>query len=217
VEVGRYSAKLAEKWLLKRAEERGVVLTAEASAHLIKAVESDLGHARSELDKLAGLGGGEPVTLEQVSESMGIRHGETPSDWCDAVLEDRSGPAAAMLPHLLAQSGASGVGLLTQLGTQLIGLGLARALYDRGLRAGNLERGVRDALLRARPPGRLDYRTAAARWSTCAEAWTKDRIDAAIAAARWADQRLKNTSLADERGVLVDLIMTLAPCAGAPA
>jgi hypothetical protein len=35
-------------------------------------------------------------------------------------------------------------------------------------------------------------------------------VDAAIAAARAADQRLKGTSLANEHGVLVDLIMQLA-------
>lgn len=217
VEVARYGARLAEKWVLKRAEERGIVLESEAAAHLVKAVEGDLGAARSELDKLAGLGGAEPVTLDQLTASLGIRHGETVPDWVEAVLEDRSGPAAAMLPHLLAQSGVSGVSLLTQLGTQLIGLGLARALYDRGLRAGNLERAVRETLLRIRPSGRLDYRTAAARWSGLAGAWTPARIDAAIAAARRADQRLKDTTLTGECGILVDLIMTIAPLAGVPA
>jgi len=163
------------------------------------------------------LGGAEPVTLEQVTGSLGIRHGETPADWCDAVVEDASGRAAAILPHLLSQPGVSGVALLTQLGTQLVGLALARALYDRGARGGGLERAVRDALLRARPPGRLDYRASAERWSRLAEHWPAARIDAALVAARRADQRLKSTTLADERGVLVDLIMTIAPLAGVPA
>ena len=131
VEVPRYGARLAEKWVLKRGEERGIVLAPEAAAHLVKAVAGDLGAARSELDKLAGLGGAEPVTLEQVTQSLGVRHGETQADWCDAVLEDHSGRAASILPHLLSQSGVSGVALLTQLGTQLLGVGLARALYDR--------------------------------------------------------------------------------------
>lgn len=214
VEVDRYGPKLAEKWVSKRAEERGVRLAPEAAAHLVKAVGGDLGAARSELDKLAGLGGEAPVTLEQLTASLGIRHGETQADWCDAVLQDDAGRAASMLPHLLAQTGVSGVGLLTQLGTQLIGLGLARALYDRGARGAALERGVREALLRARPPGRLDYRSSAERWSRLAEAWPAPRIDAAITAARRADQRLKTTTLADERGVLLDLLMSIAPLAG---
>jgi DNA polymerase-3 subunit delta len=210
IEVERLGPKLAEKWVLKRAEERGMRLATEAAAHLVKAVDGDLGAAKSELDKLAGLGGEAPVTLEQLSASLGIRHGETPADWCDAVIEDQTGRAASILPPLLSQPGISGVALLAQLGTQLIGLGLARALYDRGPRAGNLERAVREALLRIRPPVRLDYRSSAERWSRLAEVWPSARIDTAIAAARQADLRLKSTSLADERGVLIDLIMDLA-------
>jgi DNA polymerase-3 subunit delta len=209
VEVAHCTPRLAEKWVIKRAEERGVRLEPAAASHLVKAVDADLGAARSELDKLAGLGGGAPITLEQLTALLGIRHGETQADWCDAVLEDDPARASSILPHLLDQSGVSGVGLLAQLGTHLVGLGIARALYDRGQRGTGLERGVFDAIMRARP-ARLDYRGAAARWSRAAEAWPLGRVDAAIAAARGADQRLKGTTLADERGVLVDLIMQLA-------
>jgi hypothetical protein len=96
-----------------------------------------------------------------------------------------------------------------QLGTHLVGLGIARALHERGQRGGGLERAVFDAIMRVRP-ARLDYRGAATRWSRAAEAWPVRRIDAAIAAARRADLRLKSTTLADQRGVLVELIMQLA-------
>lgn len=210
VEVPRCSAKVAEKWVLKRAQERGIVFEPAAARHLIGAVDGSLGHARSELDKLAGLGGDTPVTLEQVAALLGVRHGETATDWCNAVLDDTPGPAAAMLPHLLDQTGVSGVGLLIQLGTNLIGLGLARAQYDKGLRGKNLENAVFGAIMRARPGGRIDYRGASARWSRLAEAWPMARVDAAISAARRADRRLKETTLADDRAVLVDLIMQLA-------
>jgi len=209
VEVARCTPRLAEKWVLKRAEERGVTLEPAAAAHLVKAVDADLGAARSELDKLAGLGGDAPVTLAHLTAVLGIRHGETQADWCDTVLDGDPGRAASMLPHLLDQSGVSGVGLLSQLGTQLVGLGIARSHYDRGLRGGGLERAVFDSIMRARP-GRLDYRGAAARWSRLADSWPITRVDAAIAAARRADTRLKGTTLADERGVLIDLIMQLA-------
>ena len=210
IEVARIGLRLAEKWVVKRAEERGVVLTTEAASHLVKAVDGDLSAARSELDKLAGLGGEAKVTLEQVIALLGVRHGETSSDWCAAVLQDQPGRAAAMLPHLLDQSGASGVGLLIQLGTHLIGLGVARAPYDRGQRGGGLQSAVFKSLLSARPAGRLDYKGAAALWCAAVDAWPVRRIDAAIAAALTADRRLKSPTLADERGVLVDLIMQLA-------
>jgi hypothetical protein len=114
-----------------------------------------------------------------------------------------------MLPHLLELTGVSGVGLLAQLGTQLIGLGVARAQYDRGTRGAGLENAVFQALLRSRP-ARLDYKGCAARWSRVVNEWPLPRLEAAIAAARAADVRLKGITLADERGVLVDLIMQLA-------
>lgn len=209
VEVGRYTPARAEKWVLRRAEERGVRLEPEAVSHLVKAVDADLGAARSELDKLAGLGGDATVTLDQLTALLGVRHGETPSDWCGLVVGDDPARAAAILPHLLDQSGVSGVGLLILLGPHLVGLGIARNLYDRGQRGAALERAVFDALRRVRP-ARIDYRDAAARWSRAAEQWPIRRVDAALAAARQADQRLKDTRLADERGVLVDLIMQLA-------
>ena len=210
VEVERVSLKLAEKWVIKRADERGVLLTSEAAAHLVKAVDGDLGAARSELDKLAGLGGEAQVTIEQITALLGIRHGETPADWSDAVLQDQPGRAAAMLPHLLDQSGVNGVGLLIQLGTHLVGLGIARAHYDRGQRGGGLQGVVFNSILKARPAGRLDYKGSAARWCAVVESWPRRRIDAALGAAVSADRRLKRTTLADERGVLVDLIMQLS-------
>ena len=97
----------------------------------------------------------------------------------------------------------------TLLGTQLIGLGIARAHYDKGLRGKSLESAVFSAVLRARP-SKLDYKAMAARWSNVADAWPMPRVNAAILAARRADFRLKDTTLADERAVLIDLVMGLA-------
>jgi DNA polymerase-3 subunit delta len=209
VEVERCSAKVAEKWVTRRAAERGVTLEPDAARHLVEAVGGDLGHARSELDKLSGLAGPDPISIEQISALLGVRHGETPTDWCHAVLEDRPGEAAGMLDHLLDQTGVSAVSLLTGLGTHLIGLGIARAPYDKGLRGGALERAVFEAIRRARP-ARIDWGGSARLWSRVAEGWSLARIDAAIAAACRADRRLKDVSLADDRGVLLDLVMQLA-------
>jgi DNA polymerase III delta subunit len=154
------------------------------------------------------LAGDTAITLAQVSGLLGVRRGETPVDWCAAVLDDATGRAAGILPHVLAQSGVSGVGLITQLGTQLLGLGLARSQFERGLRGGPLQRAVFDAILRARP-ARLDYKGSAERWGRLAERWPLPRIDSAITATLEADRRLKSTTLATEQGVLLDLVMQL--------
>ena len=213
VDVERLPARLAQKWVQQRAEERGFTLTPEAAAHLVRVVQSDLGAARSELDKLAGLSNEKPIELDQLAATLGVRRGETAADWCEAVLEDRIGEAAAMLPVILAQPGNSGVTLLTQLGTQLVGLGATRVRYDGGGRGPALKDGVKNLLFRTRP-GRFDYNDAAALWSRVIEQWPVPRITAAVRAARQADVRLKGTTLADERGVLLDLIMEISPLAG---
>jgi DNA polymerase-3 subunit delta len=216
VQVDAYSTRMAEKWVRKRAEDRGISLTEEAAVHLVRAVQGSLGAARSELDKLAGLGGAEAIDVETLARTLGVRRGETPDDWWEAVIGDRTGEAAEMLPYLLSQPGVSGAGLLSQLGTQLVGLGVARAQFDRGSRGSALERAIFGALMRARPP-RLDYRSAAAVWSRVVERWPTARLSGAIRAARRADRRLKSTSVSDERGILVDLLMEISPMAGITA
>jgi DNA polymerase-3 subunit delta len=213
VAVDRYGPALARKWLERRAAGRGLALEPAAAEHLMQVLEGDLLAAASELDKLAGLADSAPITLEQVTALLGVPHGETQADWCEAVLQDEPGRAATILPHLLAQPGVSGVGLLTLLGANLIGVGLARAQYDRGLRGGALVRAVGDALFKARPPVRLDWKRSPARWAAVVERWPVARVDAAVAAALQADRRLKETTLSDERGVLLDLVMRLLPLA----
>ena len=113
-----------------------------------------------------------------------------------------------MLPHLLAPSGVSGVALVSLLGSHLIGLGIARAHYDRGGRGSALVGAVKGSLLRARPP-RLSYDRAAAAWTRLAPNWPPARVDAALHATLAADERLKSTTLSDETAILTDLVMQL--------
>lgn len=196
------------KWAMLYAERVGIVLEDAAANHLVNVTDARLGDLRSELDKLAGLGGSEPLTLARVSEFLGVRHGETQFDWREAVLRGEAGRAAGMLPHLLAQSGVSGVGLVTLLGTAVIGLGMARAQFDRGIRGPQLAQAVKQSLFRARPP-RMSYDAAAAEWSRLAPAWPRTRIERCLVALRTADTRLKSTTVADEQSVLFDLVMEM--------
>ena len=210
VQVDSLPARTGTKWVLKRAEERGIALTEEAASHLLRAVQGSLGAARSELDKLAGFAGPEPIGIEILAETLGVRRGETAEDWCQAVVEDRTGPAAEMLQFLLDAPGVSGAGLLGQLGTQLVGLGVTRDQFERGARGSALERAVFGALLRARP-ARIDYKESSALWVRVIEGWPIPRVEAAVRAARRADLRLKSTTVSDERGILIDLLMEISP------
>jgi DNA polymerase III subunit delta len=202
-------AERAIKWVLRQAGTLGVVLPPEAADHLVHSVGSDLAALTSELAKLASLPPDTPLTVERVGELVGVRHGETWWDWRSALLEDRSGHAASLIPALLAQPGMTGVKLVTSLGTSLIGLGLTRSLYDRGMRGRELEDGVFKALLRNRPTGLLGYKAEAARWCRVVEHWPAVRIRSALKAALDADQALKSTTISDERGVLTDLVFRI--------
>jgi hypothetical protein len=103
----------------------------------------------------------------------------------------------------------SGVKLVTQLGTALIGVGVARSHYDQGVRGRALEEVIFKMLLRNRPPGLLGYREESARWARWAPRWSQTRIRSALRAAGEADLALKSTTISDERGLLTDLVLRL--------
>ncbi|MEP7227623.1 MAG: DNA polymerase III subunit delta [Gemmatimonadales bacterium] len=197
----------ARKWLTHQAGKLGVTLEPDAAEHLMRSVGSDLGALTSELAKLASLPAGEPLTAALVGDLVGVRHGETIWDWRQAVLDGQAGRAVSLLPSILAQPGMKGVKLLTTLGTALVGLGLTRALYDRGIRGRSLEAAVLKSLLSARPFGLLGYKGEASHWSSLAPRWPNRRIRAALRAARDTDVALKDTTISDERGLLTDLVL----------
>ena len=208
VEADPLPPERAKKWLLLQAERRGIALEDDAALHMVRVTDARLGELGSELDKLAGLGGGAALTMDRVADFLGVRHGETQFDWRDTVLRGEAGRAAAMLPHLLAQSGISGVSLVGLLGTSVVGIGLARAHHDKGSRGPQLFQAIKASLFRARP-FRLSYDAAAADWSRLAPAWSRSRIERCLKTLRNADTRLKSTTVADEQSILFDLIMEL--------
>jgi DNA polymerase-3 subunit delta len=202
-------AERAEKWVLRRAGQLDLELDPEAARHLVRSVGADLGALQSELAKLASLPSGEKLTPERLGELVGIRHGETLWDWREAVFNGEAGRSVTLLLPVLAQPGVSGVKLVTQLGTALVGLGIARTLYDNGLRGRALEDAVFKVLLRNRPFGLLGYKEEAASWARWAPQWPLSRIRAALRAARTTDESLKNTTVSDERGLLTDLVLQM--------
>jgi DNA polymerase-3 subunit delta len=202
-------AERAVKWVLHRAGVLGLNLDSAAADHLVRSVGSELAALSSELAKLASLPADEPLTPARIGELIGVRQGETQWDWRSAVLEDHPARAVTLLPAILAQPGMSGVKLVSLLGTTLIGLGIARSLYDRGLRGRALEEGIFKALIRNRPAGLLGYKDEAARWSRVLSRWPAGRVARALKACLVADQALKSTTISDERGVVTDLILRI--------
>jgi DNA polymerase-3 subunit delta len=202
-------AERARRWLLRRAGKLGVALEDAAADHLLAATGNDLGALSAELQKLASLPAGAPITADQVAALVGIRHGETIYDWRDAVLDGAAARAAAMIGPLLDQPGVTAVRLITLLGTTLIGVGLARGHHDHHVRGGALDRLVFEKLRQLRLFGLPDWKAESVRWARWAAAWSAPRVREALRAARDADQALKSTTISDERGILTDLVLRL--------
>src|SRR4051794_19636199 len=212
---GSYAVRLdplptdrATKWVLRRAGTLGVQLDTAAVEHLVYSVGNDLGALGSELAKLASLPAGEPLSPDRVGELIGVRRGETQWDWRAAVLDDQPGRAVGLLPSILDQPGMTGVKLVTLLGTTLVGMGITRSFYDKGLRGRALEDSVYRALLKSRPK-LLGYKEEAAQWARLMGRWPAVRIYRALKAALEADQALKSTTISDEHGVLTDLVFRI--------
>ena len=208
----RFDALLPERasrWVVHHAGKLGLTLEPDAVEHLVRSVGTDLGPLASELAKLASLPGDQPLTVVQVGDLVGVRSGETQWDWRSAVLDDESGRAVSLLPALLSQPGVSGVKLVSLLGTALVGIGIARSLYDKGMRGGALDGAVLNALFKHRPPGLLGYREEAARWSRWAATWPAPRLRAALRTALETDQALKTTTVSDERGLLTEMVLRM--------
>ena len=197
----------ARKWLLRRAAALDVELEDAAADHLLEAVGGDLGAVAAELQKFAALPAGAPLSVEQVGALVGVRHGETIYDWRDAVFDGQAGRAVALLPSILDQPGVSGVKLTSLMGTTLVGVGIARGHYDRGMRGAGLQDLLFRTLLRLRVFGLPEYKKESARWARWAVTWPPTRIRAGLCAARDADQGIKSTTISDERGILTDLVL----------
>ena len=206
-------APRVHKWVAHRARQLQLTLEPDAAELLVESVGNDLGALTGELDKLAavvaGRTDGERATRDDVAALVGARPGQTLQDLIDAALERRAAAAARMIEPVLEQAGMTGVRILMALGTALIGTALARAELDRGTPPGRLAAALLGQLRAARPFGLGSWEQTAARWAGWATHWSAGSLRAALRLALDADRALKSTTLTDERGILVQLVLGL--------
>jgi DNA polymerase-3 subunit delta len=196
------------RWVTHHAAKLKLTLAPDAVDLLIAAVGNDLSALARELEKLASLAGDRPATAADVTALVGVRRGETAHDLVEAALERRAARAAQLVEPVLEQAGMSGVKIVTLLGTHLVGTALARAERERG--TGRLEDAVLRHLLAARPYGLRGYKDEAARWARWSELWTALELSAALRAALAADRALKGTTVSDDRGIVMQLVLGFA-------
>jgi len=213
VELTALPPERLRRWVSMRAERAGLNLTPDGVEHLVDAVGNDLAALSAEIDKLAAAAAdGEVTDADRVGDLVGVRRGETVHHWVDSVLQRETSRALELIDCVLPQAGITGVRMVSALGTGLVVLRLARAMWD----AGSSRREVEEALYRdiasTRPPelrGR-SWREISTRWAQSAQAWTAAEITRALRSALAADRALKTSALSDERGTLSGLVLELA-------
>lgn len=202
------------RWMARRAGELQLTLTPDAAELLIEAVGNDLGAIGQELEKLSLLAAGRtddgaPVTAEDVASLVGVRHGETVHDLVDAALERQPARAARLVGPVLEQAGMSGVRIVTALGTALVGTALARAELDRGTPPARLPATVKNHLFQARPFGLRSWDLESERWARWATHWRDADLRRALRLALDADRALKSATVSDERGIILQLVLSM--------
>ncbi len=206
-----------DDWLDARMVSAGITITPDAREHLLRATGGDLGLLAAEVAKLSGLTTSGPIDRETVSSLVGIRFGETPDDWRDAILRDDLATAIRLVPRLLETTGNSGVSLVSLLGTSFITLRWARATAEETkARGSTLAERVKKLCFDVRP--RVgSYGPFAALIADVTPRWSQPRLQAAINATLAADIAIKTTTISDETGIMTDLVLTLATTASRKA
>lgn len=209
VEISRLPPERVARWLAHRAGELGLTLEPEAAAHLQRVTGDDLGVLARELEKLAGIDGGHPISRDEVAQLVGVRHGETVEDLVGAVLERDTLRAAPLVEPVLGQPGVTGVRIVTALGTELLGTALARAELDQGISRNRLGGVLFNHLGRLRPRLGRPWKQAVAQWTRWAERWTSLDSSAALRRTLEADGALKRGTVTNERGLVLELVLAL--------
>ncbi|MGH7614566.1 MAG: DNA polymerase III subunit delta [Gemmatimonadales bacterium] len=208
--IERLPPERAVRWVAHAAGERELTIEPGAAELLVEALGSDLGALRQELDKLAVLVRGRPIVPEDVAALVGVRHGETLQDLVDATLAREPARAARLVERVLAQSGMTGVRIVSALGTALVGASLSRAELDRGTPRARLADALFRHLLAARPFGLRGYKIEAGQWAEWGEHWSAPKLQSALRLALAIDRALKSTGVSNEGGLVRQLVLSLA-------
>jgi DNA polymerase-3 subunit delta len=201
-------AHQAVRWVTRRAAASGVAFAPGAAEHLVRVVGTGLRALCAEVEKLGAARAGAPVTEADVAAYVGVQSGETAFDWRDAVFDRDTARAARLLRPVFQRSEITGVRLVTLLGTTLLGVGAVRGVYDRNPRA-RLSDAAFQVLKQSRPFGLLPWGEEARRWGRWAPEWPGERIRRGVRVLIDADTALKNTTLSDEQGIVLDAMFRL--------
>jgi DNA polymerase III subunit delta len=184
-------------------------ITESAIKLLQEAAGTELAQLRIELDKLVTFTGGETINEAAVSAVVGARPGETTGDLFDAVARRDAKAALAMLPAVFQQPKSGGVPIVMGLTVQMLGIGWAQAVRERG--------GRPDMFALLKETSAFPMRSWSEFSATCsraAGAWSPRAIDDALEALLEADMALKTTKISSDEQIIANLVLSL--CGVAP-
>lgn len=196
-------------WLSQRARKLGVEITPDAAALLASASGPDLAQGAGELDKLASYVGQGAIDVAAVEAVVGVRPGESAGSLLDAVAARDARRAVALVGRVLAQPKQGAVPLVAALTTQMLAIGVGRALLDSGTPFGRLKNEF-FTLLKAGggAPGR-PWGEAVQCWTDNVKRWHVADIRHALDALLEADIALKETSASSDVKLVTTLVLSL--------
>ena len=206
------------KWIAHHALSAHKVNISPAAAELLQAaVGNDLFQLAGELDKLASYVEGRTGATGEIGEDdvaavVGVRRGETQSDFLDAIAERNVARALELIPHILAQPKTTAVSVVMALSTQMLAISWGRAKLDEGSPRTRLNQEYFDLLRETGAFTGRPWGSAAAVWTRAAERWTRESLDRALDSLLETDIALKESRVSSEEQLLATLVLSL--CAG---
>lgn len=218
------------RWIVYHATNTlGVTVTDTAAELLERSVGGDLQQLSAELDKCASYAqantahgaahgtaqvatSSEPPVIDEqvVSAIVGVRRGETASDWVDAIVHREMSRALELLPHVLAQPKASSVVLVMTLATHFLAVQWGRARRDAGASTRQLGDEYFTYLKQTNGMTGRPWGEARALWTHAVDRWSAPELQRALRLVFEADVALKETRVSNDEQLMTSLLLALA-------
>lgn len=201
----------AQAWTIARADSLGVTIDGAAARAIVQATGTDLGLIDGELRKLRDFTNGRPVDAAAIAAVVGVVVGATSDELLDLACARDGVGAANLVPLVLTQPKASGVGLLLALSSHLLLIGHVVAMREAGTgprqSAGDLWAMMKEM------PGSVVGRPwgeAVSCVTKHADKWDRQSVDRALASLAAADQSLKESTYSGEDQILATCLLGFA-------
>jgi DNA polymerase-3 subunit delta len=215
IEVSSLGTTELAEWIAHRVRELGGEgIAPEASALLQSGVGADSGALANELDKLVSYTSSGRIDMDAVRAVVGVREGQTISDFLDCVAVRDVLGALRLVDVILAQPKTTLVSVVMALSAQTLALSWGRHAREAGLPTHQLEREFYTLLKETGAFPMRPWGDAVKCWSRSLKYWDAAALRRAMHALRAADQGAKDTRVSNDEQILATLVCTMcAPVA----